>query len=169
MIKTILTATDGSHHAVKALELASDLAGKYGAKLVILHVMGRGDVPTELVHMAEAEHVVDPPTPDASLPRAAVGRAGSKYSGETRQIHAYIGESILHEAEKVASSKGLKDIERVMAGGDAAHRILETAENKQADMIVIGSRGLSNLKSLLVGSVSHKVSHLATCTCVCVK
>ena len=53
--------------------------------------------------------------------------------------------------------------------GDPADCILETAAREKADMIVIGSRGLSNLKSLLVGSVSHKVSHLADCTCVSVK
>jgi nucleotide-binding universal stress UspA family protein len=36
-------------------------------------------------------------------------------------------------------------------------------------MIFVGSRGLGNVKSLLMGSVSHKVAHLAECTCVSVK
>ena len=57
----------------------------------------------------------------------------------------------------------------VAASGDPASRILETAAAEQADMIVMGSRGLGGLKGLLVGSVSNKVNHLAKCTCVCVK
>jgi chaperonin GroEL len=38
-----------------------------------------------------------------------------------------------------------------------------------ADMIVMGRRGLSDLQGLLMGSVSHKVSHLADCACLTVK
>ncbi len=37
------------------------------------------------------------------------------------------------------------------------------------DMIFLGSRGLGDAQSLLMGSVSHKVAHLAECTCVSVK
>ena len=39
MIKTIVVPTDGSSHAKKAIDLAADIAEKYGARLVILHVL----------------------------------------------------------------------------------------------------------------------------------
>lgn len=39
MIKTILVPVDGSEHANKAIGIASDLAKKYGARLIALHVM----------------------------------------------------------------------------------------------------------------------------------
>ena len=41
MIKTILVPTDGSGHAKKAVDLAAEIAEKYGARLVILHVLLR--------------------------------------------------------------------------------------------------------------------------------
>ncbi|NQU72224.1 MAG: universal stress protein, partial [Rhodospirillales bacterium] len=47
--------------------------------------------------------------------------------------------------------------------------IIEYAEQHDIDMIVIGSRGLGDLKGMLLGSVSHKVAHLAECSCITVK
>ena len=43
------------------------------------------------------------------------------------------------------------------------------AKDRMVDAIVIGSRGLSDIKGLFLGSVSHKVGHLAECTCITVK
>jgi len=51
---------------------------------------------------------------------------------------------------------------------DPAKRIVEAA-HEGADPIVMGSRGLSDLKGLFQGSVSHKVSSRAPCTCLMVK
>ena len=48
MINTILVPTDGSEHANKALNFASDLAVKYGARMVILHVLLRNAVLADL-------------------------------------------------------------------------------------------------------------------------
>ena len=169
MIKTILTATDGSRHARKALELAADFSDKYGARLVVMHVVGQGEVPDELAHMAEVEHVVDPKPADTSLPRVAIPHGEGSRSAQNHRIHVFIAEKILEEAEITAKRKGVKDIHQLTSEGDPADCILEAAAREKPDMIVMGSRGLSNLKSLLVGSVSRKVSHLAECTCVCVK
>nr|WP_281430368.1 universal stress protein [Salinicola acroporae] len=47
--------------------------------------------------------------------------------------------------------------------GRPAQTIVQQATDLGVDMIIMGSRGLSDLKSLVVGSVSHKVSHIAPC------
>ena len=57
----------------------------------------------------------------------------------------------------------------VVEEGDPVERILEAQKREQADLIVLGSRGLGNMKGLLLGSVSHKVAHLAECACLTVK
>ena len=53
MLTTILVPTDGSDHAAKALALASDIAQKYGSKVVLLHVLLRGEAEGELRRMAD--------------------------------------------------------------------------------------------------------------------
>lgn len=53
--------------------------------------------------------------------------------------------------------------------GQAAREVIETAKATGADLIVMGSRGLSDLKGLLVGSVAHKVIHLAGCPVLVVR
>jgi nucleotide-binding universal stress UspA family protein len=53
--------------------------------------------------------------------------------------------------------------------GKPAEQILELAGSEGVDMIVMGSRGLSDAKAFFLGSVSHQVANHATCTCVTVK
>jgi nucleotide-binding universal stress UspA family protein len=57
----------------------------------------------------------------------------------------------------------------MLADGDPAQSILHLAKERGVDTIVMGSRGLSDIKGLFVGSVSHKINHLAECTCITVK
>ena len=75
----------------------------------------------------------------------------------------------VERAENTAREKGVKTVEARLQEGDPAHEILTCAKTENADLIVMGSRGLGGLKGLLMGSVSQKVSHLAECTCVSVK
>lgn len=56
-----------------------------------------------------------------------------------------------------------------LATGPIAKKIIDKAEYLGADTIVVGSRGLSDLGGSLLGSVSHKVAHLASCTCIVVR
>jgi nucleotide-binding universal stress UspA family protein len=53
--------------------------------------------------------------------------------------------------------------------GDPAKEILSVAAEEHADIIIMGRRGMGDLAGLLLGSVSHKVSHLAECACLTVK
>ena len=80
-----------------------------------------------------------------------------------------MAEKILSEAKRVAQTKGVETVATAIAEGDPAQEILQHAEKEAANLVVMGSRGLSDLKGLLMGSVSHKVSQLCPCSCVTVK
>ena len=72
-------------------------------------------------------------------------------------------------AQRRARENGVDKANTVIRNGDPARVIIEYAEQHDIDMIVIGSRGLGDLKGMLLGSVSHKVAHLAECSCITVK
>ncbi|NIO42948.1 MAG: universal stress protein, partial [Burkholderiales bacterium] len=79
------------------------------------------------------------------------------------------GKQILEGAESTAREHGVQEVVTVLEEGDPVDRILECAKRENADLLVVGSRGLSNLKGLFLGSVSHKLSQLVGCTCITVK
>jgi nucleotide-binding universal stress UspA family protein len=176
MIKTILVPTDGSDHAEKAVTLAADIAEKYGAKLVLLHVLPSGPLPESVRRMAEVEHLMSDAPPDIAEAIAAIpqGRfpASTKNvrdADTARKVFEFLGQRLLVAGERIARDKGAPELDTAITEGDPAKRILDYAEREDANLIVMGSRGLGDFKGLLVGSVSHKVSHIAPCTVVTVR
>jgi nucleotide-binding universal stress UspA family protein len=85
------------------------------------------------------------------------GRAVA-YSEET----PYEAAQLVGKAVKLARDSGVaaKGELRDIAAGHVAKVIVETAEANEADLIVMGSRGLSDIQGLLLGSVTHKVMQL---------
>lgn len=177
MIKTIVVATDGSNHAGKALELASDLASKYGARLVLLHVLMSNARSETLQALADRDRLSEELRDKLDNYEAEFQSAMMSAGGMTGYVPAppppelllAIGGQILDDAEATAKKAGVSDVVRQVVGGDAADAVLECAKDEKADMIVLGSRGLSDFRGLLLGSVSHKVANNAECTCVTVK
>lgn len=80
-----------------------------------------------------------------------------------------VGEGIIAAAEKEAKDKGVKEFQSRVIQGDPAEEIINFAREKGVDMIMLGSRGLGQVKGMLLGSVSNKVCHVADCTCVTVR
>ncbi len=76
---------------------------------------------------------------------------------------------LMAAARGIAAESGCDDVETVVRGGYPAQQILQYAKKQRIDIIVLGSRGLSDLKGLLLGSVSHRVTNLAECTCITVR
>lgn len=148
MIEKILVPTDGSDHARKTIEFASDIALKYNAKIYLMHVVHEPKVPEEIVEFVKEEHIQEPP-----------------FSVYLQRV----GEKILGMAEKDVRERGAKDVHPVIIEGDPAERIIEFAKQNDVDMIVMGSHGLGRVESLFLGSVSNKICHLAECTCITVK
>ena len=149
MIKKVPVPTDGSDHATKAVEFASDMGVKYKAKLVLLHVVDhKAEVPEGVLEFIREEHI------------------------QERPAYVYLqmlGRKIMEAAEGIAKKKGAKEVESIIVEGNPAERIIDFAKDNRTDLIVMGSRGLGAFGGLFLGSVSHKVNHLAPCTCVTVK
>lgn len=139
MYKKILVPLDGSEHALKALAFAIDLAEKYDATLSLLYV------------------VTSQPVPDS------IGDFGDwVYEREA-------GVKLISACEKQASDHGLKSVESSVRKGQPGQVIVDVAKDTDVDLIIMGTRGLSDMQGLLMGSVAHKVSHLAHCTVVTVR
>lgn len=71
-------------------------------------------------------------------------------------------EQLLQAKSKLEESAGIHP-ETVHLKGDPAHEILKYASDTEQQLIIIGSRGLSGIKEMMLGSVSHKVSQLSKC------
>lgn len=169
MIRKIVVPVDGSQHSVKAVELASDLASKYDADITLLHVLLRGHMPEGLkkameIEVGKRKSSVDP----VYLPNIILAR-NKKEDQLTIEELTYIGKYVLTSVAAICRDKGVSDVDMRVEEGDPAKIIIQIAEDTRADMIVMGNRGLSDFQGMLFGSVSHKVSQLAKCTCVTVR
>lgn len=174
-MERILVALDGSQHSEKALDLASDIAGKYGAELVLLHVLSDKPLSDAERHMAEVEYLDDlvsslnaPGLEGGGDPRLRAQRVLQHYAEVAHRFREAMGNRLMTQARARAREKGVGSVQILLEDGDPANTILRMAKGLPADMIFLGSRGLGDAKGLLMGSVSHKVAHLAECTCVSV-
>ncbi len=165
MIERLLVAVDGSDHARRAADLAGDLAARYEAQLVVVHVLVYRRLPDAVRRMAEIEHLVEP----AASPAPSLLRWPQEESAEDARIIAALGEKILDETERRARDKGAREVVRCLLQGEPADAILEEAARRRVDLMVVGCRGLGELSALLLGSVSHKLLQLAPCPVLAVK
>lgn len=177
MFSKILVALDDSDHAEKALGIASDLAAKYSADLIALHVISDHALSEAERHMAEIEYGNDVVNRlDAGIlmqvrgePRVVAKQLIDQYAATGRVIRRVIAEKLMDTAQTRARAHGVAAVETVIEEGDPAKAILGLAKDRGVDLIVMGSRGRSAATDLLMGSVSHKVGHLAACSCIMVK
>lgn len=78
------------------------------------------------------------------------------------------GKKIINSSKKLVEDKGFKPILKLEIG-QVADKIIQIASDEDFDLIIMGSRGLSAIKSFLLGSVSDKVSHHAPCPVLIVR
>jgi nucleotide-binding universal stress UspA family protein len=133
----VLVATDGSEHAIRAAAFAARLAGELKAAEVTL--VSVGHIPSAALAGPAAGAMIDLEALETSLERT--------------------GKSILAETRK--QFPGKMRVTEWYRLGDPATEIVNAAANAKADAIVIGSRGLGEIRGLLLGSVSERVLHTA--------
>lgn len=173
MYQTIVVATDGSTHADEAVRVAARLAAADGARLVVVHVMEEGALPDDLRHMAEVEHLKER-QPGIEYRMAGVPGWMSDVIRQTESVGTdhlileKVGRMALERAMSIARDTGATEVADAMEAGQPARQILAVAQREKADLVVLGSRGLSDFTGLVFGSVSHRVAHLCPCTCLTV-
>jgi len=147
MLKNILVATDASPASNRAINFAADLAGKYGATLHLLYAVREMQLPPELKKMAEVE----------------------KIAGARSDVLDFVGKQILSDAQSRAEKKGAGKVKSSLERGDPATAILRYGKRRKVDLIVIGTRGLGQVKGMLMGSVSRKVTNLSDISCLIIR
>ncbi len=140
MYKAIVVGTDGSDRASGAVQEAIALAQMSGATLHVVHVVRPASAA-----MAGTEHV------DA----AAIADALTTIRDEADELCARVCE----QAERQGVATEAHTVE-----GDPADVIITVAETVNADLVVIGNRGMSGIKRFVLGSVPNKVSHHCPCS-----
>ncbi|MFT5504553.1 MAG: nucleotide-binding universal stress UspA family protein [Gammaproteobacteria bacterium] len=152
MIKNILVAADASAASKRAITMAAQLASQYDAELLIVHVIREMQIPFEIKEIPELEE-----------------KTIATFNDVRETVMRKVAESILKESKASAEREGTHSVKTAIGTGDPASSILGFAKRNKTDMIVIGTRGLSKLKSTVLGSVSRKVANNAETSCLIVR
>jgi nucleotide-binding universal stress UspA family protein len=141
-VRKVLCPIDFSQHADLVVEWAAHLAEEHDSEVILLHAY---HLPVEFQQL------------------------------EGAYLPADFWDSVREEAERCLRDHGDKlrardlTVREVVREGYPASVIAEEAVEEKADMIVMGSRGLSGLKHLLLGSIAERVVQKATCPVLTVK
>ena len=143
MYRRILIPTDGSARSDAAIDMGVKLAKNLGAEVTVLHIVPK-------------------------IPQyAQLDYSGASYRAFTEELEKF-GEQMLLLVEEKYFDSGLK-LETKLCKGNPSHEICLEAKEGRYDLIVMGSRGLGEVKGFLMGSVSSKVVKHADCPVLIVK
>jgi nucleotide-binding universal stress UspA family protein len=145
MFKSIVVGTDGSDTANQAVRQAVDLARAVGAKLEL--VSAYEPVPAQ--RLSDERRQAPEDLQWAINPREDV-------------------DATLEAAAEIGRAAGVT-VDVYPRQGDPADAILDIAEEREADLIVVGNKGMTGAKRFLLGSVPNKVSHHAPCSVLIIR
>lgn len=131
--KTIIVGVDGSETSAKAAEIGTEVARSWQAKLLLVTVVRP---PEGWWGIGGA-----PPSPEALSAALVEGQ-----------------ERILRETEEQLPLEGI-DYETVQELGDPTWKLIDVAEERNADLIVIGKRGAGLAERVMLGSVADRLCH----------
>ena len=146
MFTRIVVGTDGSDTAAEAVRQASELAKLAGARLDV--VSAYAPIPRQRIQQESRE---------------APGDVQYEFS-EREDVNI-----TLENAAKPARGDGVEDVQTHAREGDPADAILDIAEEINADLIVVGNKGMTGARRFLLGSVPNKVSHHAPCSVIIIR
>jgi nucleotide-binding universal stress UspA family protein len=145
MFRSIVVGTDGSDTAKQAVREAIELAKQIGAAVDLVSAYE----PVSNQRLREEAKQVPDDMQWMVNPRADVN-------------------ATLDEAAEAVRSAGV-EVQTFAREGDPADAILDVAEERDSDLIVVGNKGMTGAKRFLLGSVPNKVSHHAPCSVLIIR
>ncbi|GAB3280153.1 universal stress protein [Parasphingorhabdus pacifica] len=143
--RSVVVGTDGSPPSMLAVQRAAEVARDSVAKLVVV-----------CAYYPNEEREVD--------------RAREELGDEAFQvIGSAPAEDTLREAADLARVTGAADIDTTAVIGAPINTLIDVAGKWEADLLVVGSRGLNSLKGRIIGSVPSEVSRRADCDVLVVR
>jgi len=135
--RTIVVGTDGSDRANRAVGEALALAKLTGATVHAVH----------MVH-----------------PAVSAGFADSR--GTQLEVNAMqeLAEETKTKVASMGEAEGVTVKVHTPGGGDAADALISAAEQVDADLVIVGNRGMSGMTRFVLGSVPNKVAHHCPCS-----
>ena len=141
---TIVVGTDGSESSMGAVRQAAELGGKLGATLHIVCAV-------KLAKDVAVNMMAPMPTP----------------VGYDEQIVAG-AQAAIDQASEIARTFGVK-VEGHVVEDDPAHGLITLCDTVSADLLVVGSRGMTGAARFLLGSVPNRCAHHAKCSVLIVR
>ena len=135
----ILCGTDGSESSFRAVDRAAAVARDAGATLLLACAYR----PMSAREVQDAQD--------------ALGGESYKVSGSTP------AEDVLRDAADRAKQVGATQVEILAVEGDPVDELINIVKKRDADLVVVGNRGLNSLAGRLLGSVPANISHRASC------
>ena len=140
MFRRILVAIDDSHNAQRALEVVRELVGEDARNVVLFHAY---HVPPELAGLAR--HYA----------------TGDNYTGDAKQLLQEQAQALLERSKEQLALPNAS-MRMVSVEGKPGPAIVEAIDQENSDCVVLGRRGQSGMRGLLLGSVSDYVVHHST-------
>lgn len=158
-LRRVAVITDGSEHSQKAIRYLSRLPLPEGCEVRAVHVLPPLPSPAFIARSWPVGSEAMAPVPTFETEQLLTRQAEE----EERQ-----GRVLLERAVKMLEDEGIQATSALLRG-DAASEIIQYVTTHQIDLIVAGSRGLSQMRRLLLGSLSRKLVHYASCSVLIVK
>jgi nucleotide-binding universal stress UspA family protein len=138
---TVVVGTDGSESSLRAVARAGALAGAVGATLVVTSAF----------------------LPDERDERE-LARAQDALGDEAYQVvGSHPAEEAVRTAAEKARAAGAKDVKTMAVAGSPVETLLDVVRKENADLLVVGNRGLAGIKGRLLGSVPADATRRSTC------
>ena len=153
LFEKILVPLDGSEPSLKALDIAVEIAAKFGGGLTLIHAYS----------VASMTGFLPEPSATVGVPVMSASDI-SKLAESAREA----GKRILDEGKKRIKASGV-EVNTLLEEGHAVHEIIRAVKEGKFELIVMGARGLSHIRELLLGGVSDAIMHHAVCPVLIVK
>lgn len=172
---TIIIAIDGSSSSERAVHIGADIAKARNADVHLMTVVDPDqEIPEGVQKLASIEHLADPVSDARDMYASNVpswmheGLSAAASADRNIHLRQEMADIALQKGATILGEHGVQLVTADKIEGSAGKVIVDMATRRNAEFVVMGSRGLGSFKELLFGSTSNYVAEHADCFCITV-